>query len=215
MLIPLRSVELGKLIPPVATGNQFKSALGNPQKILQRVLISTIGGVITLLLSQSQIASSFYSVWLIIGVSFLLYILWGPIVEAGQINAKLRKYNFTALFDGYIVKIFTKEKIENRHEQASKTGKLEFVESRRTWMFLELEDDEGYLGTLSFPMDKSHNSIREGLNIKCLVFSDRKDFSKILALSDGWIPSRKLWVGEYPYLLRPAFEEICSFRLIR
>ena len=89
MLVTLRQNESLKLIPAVATGNQFKNALGSPQKILQRVMISSIGGVITLLISQSQIASQFYSFWLIIGVSFLLYILWGPIVEAGNKNAKI------------------------------------------------------------------------------------------------------------------------------
>ena len=52
MLFPLRPIELSKLIPAVATGNQFKAALGNPRKILQRILISSIGGVITLLISS-------------------------------------------------------------------------------------------------------------------------------------------------------------------
>ena len=84
MLIPLRTGELNKLVPAVATGNQFSAALGNPRKILQRVLISSIGGVITLLISQNQVASQFYSLWLLIGVIFLLYILWGPIIEASN-----------------------------------------------------------------------------------------------------------------------------------
>jgi hypothetical protein len=45
------------------------------------------------------------------------------------------------------------------------------------------------------------------------VLSERKDFSRVGALSDAWIPQLKLWVGEYPYLLRPAFEELCLMRL--
>ena len=50
MLIPLRPGELQTLIPAVATGTQFRFALGDPRKILQRLLISVIGGVITLLI---------------------------------------------------------------------------------------------------------------------------------------------------------------------
>ena len=42
MLIPLRQNELDKLIPSVATSNQFTSALGNPRKILQRIIISSM-----------------------------------------------------------------------------------------------------------------------------------------------------------------------------
>jgi len=213
MLLPLRSGELQKLIPAVATGNQFRKALGNPRMILQRVMISSIGGVITLLISQSQVASQFYSLWLIIGVAFLLYILWGPIVEAGNTNSKLRKYPFAAIFDGNISNIFTRGKVETRHEQANKIGDLEIVENRRTWIFVELEDDEGYLGQICFPMEKNHQSIKKGTRILCLVLSGRRDFSNIPVFSDAFLPSQGLWVGEYPYLLRPAFEELCSLRL--
>ena len=49
--------------------------------------------------------------------------------------------------------------------------------------------------------------------VRTLVLSERKDFSRIGAISDGWLPQLKEWVGEYPYLLRPAFEELCLRRL--
>ena len=95
MLLPIKQNEINKLIPSVATGNQFNSALGNPQKIFQRIMISAIGGVITLLISQSQITSQFYSLWLVLGVVFLLYILWGPILEASRKNSKFKRYSFS------------------------------------------------------------------------------------------------------------------------
>ncbi len=215
MIIPIRTDELHRLIPAVATSNQFKSALGDPSKILQRIMISTIGGVITLLISQSQVASRFYSIWLVIGVVFLLYLLWGPIVEAGQINSKLRQCSFSALFEGRISDVFVREKVVNRHEQANRSGELELVESRRTWMIVELEDEDGYLSELKFPLEKKHQFIRIGMTIRCLIFSQSRDFEKINFLSDAWVPQQKLWVGEYPYLLRPAFEELCSIKLDR
>jgi hypothetical protein len=49
--------------------------------------------------------------------------------------------------------------------------------------------------------------------VRALVLSDRRDFSRVAALSDAWLPQLRLWVGEYPYLLRPAFEELCLRRL--
>ena len=42
MLIPLRPGELQRLIPAVATGTQFRVALGNPQEVLQRLMLSLI-----------------------------------------------------------------------------------------------------------------------------------------------------------------------------
>ena len=215
MLIPLRPGELQRLIPAVATGSQFRAALGSPREILQRVMVAAIGGVITLLISQSQMASRWGPFWLVTGVVFLLYVLWGPIVQAGQRNATLRQYPSAALFEGEVAEVTTRERIENRHEQADSSGKLELVENRRTWMLLELEDEDGYLGRLAFPMDKKHQVIREGTVVRCLVLSDRKDFSRVSALSDAWIPGLRLWVGDYPFLLRPAFEELCQLRLAR
>ena len=215
MLIPLRPGELQRLIPAVATGSQFRAALGSPREILQRVMVAAIGGVITLLISQSQMASRWGPFWLVAGVGFLLYVLWGPILQAGQRNATLRRYPAAALFEGEVAEVNTRERVENRHEQADSQGKLELVENRRTWMLLELEDEDGYLGRLAFPMDKKHQMIREGTLIRCLVLSERKDFSRVSALSDAWIPGLRLWVGDYPFLLRPAFEELCQLRMAR
>jgi len=213
MLIPLRPGELQRLIPAVATGNQFASALGDPRKILQRVLIAAIGGVITLLISQSQLSNRWGSIWLLIGVSLVLYVLWGPILEAGRRNATLRRYPAAAIFDGEVADAFTQERVESRREQANQRGDLEMVENRRTWMVLELADEDGYIGRLSFPMVKPHGQIRPGTRVRCLVLSDRKDFSRVAALSDAWLPGLRIWVGEYPFLLRPAFEELCQMRL--
>ena len=213
MLIPLRPGELQRLIPAVATGNQFRVSLGKPQEVLQRLMIAAIGGVITLLISQSQMSSRWGPFWLVAGVVFLLYVLWGPILQAGQRNATLRRYPAAALFQGEVAEVITRERVENRHEQADSRGRLELVENRRTWMLLELQDEEGYLGRVAFPMDKKHQSIRRGSLIRCLVLSERKDFSKIGALSDAWLPGLRMWVGEYPFLLRPAFEELCQLRL--
>ena len=215
MLIPLRPGELERLIPAVATGNQFRVALGKPQVVLQRVMIAAIGGVITLLISQNQMASRWGPFWLVVGVVFLLYVLWGPILQAGQRNATLRRYPSAAIFDGEIAEVTTRERVENRHEQADSRGQLELVENRRTWMLLELQDEDGYLGRLAFPMEKKHQTIRAGSQIRCLVLSERKDFSRIGALSDAWLPGLRMWVGEYPFLLRPAFEELCQLRLQR
>ncbi len=215
MLIPLRQNELDKLIPSVATSNQFTSALGNPRKILQRIIISSIGGVVTLLISQSQVTSQFYSMWLILGVVFLLYLLWGPILEASRKNAKLKKYSFAAIFEAEIIDIYTHERVEDSQEQANKMGQLELVENRRRWLVLEIGDEDGYLSRIEFPLENKHQQISQGSLIRGLIFSNNKDFSNILNMSDAWLPRKRLWVGEYPFLLKPAFEELCSLRINR
>jgi hypothetical protein len=213
MLVPVKPAELQKLIPAVASGPQFNACSGNPRKILQRVLIAVIGGVISLLIAQSQFSYRFGPVWLVAGFVFLLYVLWGPILEAGRKNSVLRRYPAGAIFEGVVADLFTRELVEERKEQADARGRLELVENRRTWLCLELEDEDGYLGQIRFPMDKKHKLIRRGMVVRCLALSERPDFVRIGALTDAWLPQLKLWVGEYPYLLRPAFEELCLRRL--
>jgi hypothetical protein len=214
MLVPLRPGELSRLIPAVATGPQFNACSRNPRQLLQRLLISTIGAVVSLLISQTMAFSSRWGpVWLIVGVVFALYLLWGPIVEAGRRNAVLRRYPVAALFEGRVADLYTREVVEDRREQADRSGRLEMVENRRTWLTLELEDEEGYLGQLRFPFDKKHQQIRQGSVVRTLVLSERRDFARIGAITDAWLPQQKLWVGEYPFLLRPAFEELCLLRL--
>jgi hypothetical protein len=214
MLIPVSPAEFNRLIPPVATGPQFNACSNDPRKLLQRVLISVIGGVLTLLVSQTLAFNSrFSSLWLVAGVILVLYILWGPILEASRRNAALRRYPAAAIFEGRVADLFTREVVEERHEQADRSGRLELVENRRTWLCLELAEEDGYLGQVRFQFEKKHQLIRRGMLIRCLVLSERRDFSRIGALSDAWLPQAKLWVGEYPYLLRPAFEELCLLRL--
>ena len=140
-------------------------------------------------------ASRWGPFWLVTGVVFLLYVLWGPILQAGQRNATLRRYPAAALFEGEVADVQTRERVENSHEQADSRGNLELVENRRTWMLLELEDEDGYLGRVSFPMDKKHQSSAQGpWSLSCS--GERKDFSRV-ATSDAWLPGLRR-VGEHP-----------------
>ena len=209
MLIPINNNQISRLIPSVATGGQFKYALGNPRKILQRLIISSIGGVITFLISVSQDRNQTYSLWLLLCVMFFLYILWGPIVEASRKNLKFRQYKFFSIFDGIISDIYQIEKVEETREQTNKYGRLELIENKRSWLVLELEDDDGYLSKISFPMENKHSLLDKGLKIRCIVSSNYRNFDRNLVLSDAWLPDINLWVGDYPFLLRPAFEELC------
>ena len=209
MLIPIKQNQITKLIPSVGTGGQFKYALGDPRKILQRLIISSIGGVLNLLLFISQSSTQTENLWLLLCVIFFLYIIWGPILESSRKNSIYKKSKFFSLFDGFVSDIYKTEKIESSREQSNRQGRLELIEKKRTWLVIELEDEDGYLEKISFPMEQKHSQIRIGSNIRCLVSSNYRNFDRDISLTDAWLPDSNIWVGEYPYLLRPAFEEIC------
>ncbi len=213
MLIPIKQNQITKLIPSVGTGSQFRYALGDPRKVLQRLIISSIGGVLNLLLFISQSSTQTENLWLLLCVIFFLYIIWGPILESSRINSNYKKSKFFSLFDGFISDIYKIEKIESTREQSNRQGRLELIEKKRTWLVIELEDEDGYLDKISFPMENKHSQIRIGSKIRCLVSSNYRNFNREIYLTDAWLPDANIWIGEYPYLLRPAFKEICYIYL--
>ena len=213
MLIPIKQNQISKLIPSVGTGGQFRYALGDPRKILQRLIISSIGGVLNLLLFISQSSTQTENLWLLLCVIFFLYIIWGPILESSRKNIKYKKSKFFSLFDGYVSDIYKTERIESSREQSNRQGRLELIEKKRTWLVIELEDEDGYLDKISFPMENKHSLIRVGSNIRCIISSNYRNFEREISLTDAWLPDSNIWIGEYPYLLRPAFEEICYIYL--
>ena len=111
MLIPLKINQISRLIPSVGTGSQFKYALGDPRKILQRLIISSIGGIINFLISISQTGNQTYNLWLLLCVIFFLYNL-GPILESSKKNLQFRKYKFASIFDGYVSDIYKPKRLK-------------------------------------------------------------------------------------------------------
>ena len=62
-------------------------------------------------------------------------------------------------------------------------------------------------------MENKHSLIRVGSNIRCIISSNYRNFEREISFTDAWLPDANIWIGEYPYLLRPAFEEICYIYL--
>ena len=107
---------------------------------------------------------------------FFLYIIWGPILESSRKNIKYKKSKFFSLFDGYVSDIYKTERIESSREQSNRQGRLELIEKKRTWLVIELEDEDGYLDKISFPMENKHSLIRVGSNIRCIISSNYINF---------------------------------------
>ena len=92
----------------------------------------------------SQSSTQTENLWLLLCVIFFLYILWGPILESSRKNSNFKKSQFFSLFDGYVSDIYKTEKVENSREQSDRQGRLELIEKKRTWLVIELEDEDGY-----------------------------------------------------------------------
>jgi hypothetical protein len=143
MLIPLTRQTFKELIPPVATGAQYKYFWGKPPDFLRRMLISAVI-VILLLVVYSFVGSDIGPLVLITGLIAGLYWLWGPILWASLRNAECRKYQYCGFWQGRVLDIYITD----------------------------------------------------------------EDLSTITKVSDIYIPSRDVWVSDYPYLRRDLFVEV-------
>ena len=103
MLVQIKQSQISKLIPSVGTAGQFRYALGDPRKILQRLIISSIGGVLNLLLFISQSSTQTENLWLLLCVIFFLYIIWGPILESSRKNTNFKLTMFVFHRKTYLI----------------------------------------------------------------------------------------------------------------
>jgi hypothetical protein len=55
---------------------------------------------------------------------------------------------------------------------------------------------------------KEHQGIVPGQAALMLIMSNQEDLSTITKVSDIYIPSRDVWVSDYPYLRRDLFVEM-------
>ena len=212
MLIPLTRETLEDLIPLIATGNQYRYYWGEPQDVLRRVLISVTALVLVLVLTVSLgPAGSLLRFFLGIGTGF--YWLWVPIYLAGQRNSSYRRYPYGGLWQGEILNLFVSEDLIGREETVNAAGELVVVENRERCLNLEMGDATGFTTRLRVPLEREHQALRPGQRIQVVLLSKDRDLSRIARITDAYMPDRRLWVSDYPYLRRDRFVEV-SDRLL-
>lgn len=104
--------------------------------------------------------------------------------------------------------IFTTEELLGKEETVNKQGELVIIENRERRLNLEIGDDSGFITTFQAPLLRAHRSIRRGDIAQMLVMSNRGDLSRILAVSDVYLPEYELWVSDYPCLRKDIFVEV-------
>ena len=207
MLIPLTRQTFKELIPPVATGAQYKYFWGKPPDFLRRMLISAVI-VILLLVVYSFVGSDIGPLVLITGLIAGLYWLWGPILWASLRNAACRKYQYCGFWQGRVLDVYITDEVTSQEETVNQKGQLVIIDNLEPRINLEVGDKTGFTTTLRAPLRKEHQGIVPGQAALMLIMSNQEDLSTITKVSDIYIPSRDVWVSDYPYLRRDLFIEM-------
>jgi hypothetical protein len=207
MLIPLTRETFQELIPAVATAAQYKYIWGKPPDFLRRMLISAV--IVVLLLVVYNLAGSDFAPFVLItGLIGGLYWLWGPVLWASLRNAEYRKFQYCGFWQGRVLDVYITDEVTSQEETVNQRGQLVIVDNLEPRINLEVGDKTGFTTTLRAPLQKNHQGIAPGQAALMLVMSDREDLGIISKVSDIYIPSRKVWVSDYPYLRRDLFVEI-------
>ncbi|UKO97716.1 phosphate ABC transporter permease [Nostoc sp. UHCC 0870] len=206
MLVPLTRQKFEQLIPLIATGPQYKYYWGKFANFLQRLLISVVV-LVVILLVRGVFKLDFFFIFFL-GVMGALFWMWYPAFQASIRNIKYRRYKYSGFFRGRILDWWITEKLIGKQETVNSKGELVIVENREKRINIEVGDDTGFSVELEAPLRPFHKEITRGQIAEMIVMSNRPDLSSIEDYSDVYVPSRNIWVGDYPYIRREFFDEV-------
>ncbi|WP_017319324.1 hypothetical protein [Mastigocladopsis repens] len=208
MIVPLTRQKFEQIMPLIATGPQYKYYWGGFPDFLQRLLISVVAVAVTFLIKV--LLGIDFGIVFVIGLIGAFYWLWGPVFWASMRNAKCRRYKYSGFLCGRVLDYWITEELIGKQETVDKKGDLVIVENREKRIHLEIGDDTGFTAEYKAPLRTAYKVIARGQRAELLVMSNRPDLSSIDEISDIYIPSRDLWVSDYPYVRRDFFTEVSS-----
>ncbi|WP_017655627.1 hypothetical protein [Fortiea contorta] len=207
MLVPLTRQKFEQVIPLIATGPQYKYYWGKFSNFIQRLLISVVA-VVVILIVKTLFNLEFGSIVFVFGVMAAFYWLWYPVFQASLRNAKCRRYKYSGFFRGRVLDWWITDQLVGKQETVNSKGDLVIVENREKRINLEIGDDTGFSIEFDAPLRPNHKVIARGQIAEMVVMSNRADLSAIGEFTDIYIPSRDLWVSDYPYIRQDFFNEV-------
>ncbi len=171
------------------------------------MLISAVS-VVFLLIVYNFAGSDVGPLVLITGLIAGLYWLWAPILWASLKNAEYRKYKYCGFWQGRVLDIYITDEVTSQEETVNQKGQLVIVDNLEPRINLEVGDKTGFTTTLTAPLQKNHQGIVRGQAALMLIMSNQEDLGRIAKVSDIYIPSREVWVSDYPFLRKDVFVEM-------
>jgi hypothetical protein len=205
MLVPITRATLEELIPATATGAQYIYVWDGFETFVKRV-IGSIAGVFVVWLLSGLLHSDGLSLFL--GIFVGLYWLWAPVAKASFRNNRNRRYPYAGFWQGRILDVYVTEEVVSTEETTNQYGELVIVENRERRLNLEVGDRTGFETSLQVPLQKQHKLLGVGLVVQMIVLSETPDLSSIAKMSDIYVPSRNLWVSDYPVVRHDAFVSV-------
>jgi len=201
-LRPLEYAEAKRLLPTMGTSEQLAAFWGNtPEEKsakFMEVLMSTVAGTwasyfIGFMIGKLTVRLG----WTV----FVFYWLLAPNYYAYQKNKSLYgDLAETAQTTGTHVALFSA-----RISSLKDGGRSRYSPGRRL-LSLTMTDENGKNLKMQVNYSTEYQSVKVGMSCEVLVLSDDPKFSSIKSITDVYVPSCDVWLGEYPYLDKPRFK---------
>lgn len=208
MLVPLTRSKFEQVIPLAATGAQYRYYWGKFPDFLKRLLISIVALVAVFFLVRPILGDTWGAFLIVIEIPAVLYWLWAPVMWAALRNYNTRKYPYSGFWRGEVLDVYVSEEMIGQEETVNRKGELVIVENRERRLNVEVGDEMGFFTSIQVPLKRSHKGIAAGQIAEMLVLSYEPDLNTIVMNTDIFIPSRNIWVSDYPYVQRDAFAEV-------
>jgi hypothetical protein len=67
-----------------------------------------------------------------------------------------------------------------------------------------------HFNLLQYDVIDVYDKLRIGMTLYTVIVSNQPGFKDLVVVTDGWVPSCEVWVGDYPYLVKNEFRQICK-----
>jgi hypothetical protein len=207
MLVPITRAKFDQIVPTIATSQQYNHYWGKPSDFVQRLLISVVAVVVIWLIGKAS-GNDAAAIILLLQIIAGLYWFWNPVYAAVLRNAKCRRFKYSGFWRGRVLDIYLSEDLVREEQTVNKLGELVIIENRERRLNLVVGDESGFTASIQSPLRRIYKGIKPGQIAEMLVLSNRGDLEQIDLVTDVYLPTLDLWIGEYPYLARDVFLEV-------
>lgn len=195
----LSKKKMASLVPPKVTQKQYLAYWGlNSKERLQRVLecvLFAYGGA-WLAWFSNFMAGPFVSS--IIGCLTICNWMYNPWLYARRRNSKVWSKKRPMFYAIYSARIKNLSRVKRRAGKSIGGVAQQYLE-------MVLEDEGGRRLDVVTQWQESYRELRMDMLCESVICAPVPDFSTVSMVTDMWVPSCDVWVGDYPYLDRELF----------
>lgn len=194
-IVILSPQELDRVLPVLPFSEQADFFAGGAAQAVQRWGASL---ALTVLLSKAALLAA----------TTLTWPLWWPWARAANKNFGVRsKVEYGGIWRTRVLRVETGNRPRPRFGEEEELRTMPRFSAMKTCTIV-VGEENGAQTSLVLPFDARYEYLRPGQPAEVLVLSNSTSFSDIKAIKDVYLPDKRLWLAEYPYIDRAEFVEV-------